>query len=91
MFDVELTRYLAELSKLSFTEAELQSVTAEMQDIVALMDTIADFASAEPSNKEAIPYTELREDKSAPSLPRSEILAGAGERSETCFKVPKVV
>lgn len=92
MFDLELTRHLAELSKLHFTEDELQTVTAEMGEIVALMDTIADYNGASRLDKgNAVAYADLRKDEAAPSLPRNEILANAGERGETCFKVPKVV
>ena len=92
MFDLELTRHLAELSKLHFTEEELQTVTAEMGEIVALMDTISEFQTEACLDKgNAVAFADLRKDVHAPSLPREEILANARERSETCFKVPKVV
>ena len=45
MFDVKQTAHLAELSKLSFTEEELNRITREMDEIVALMDTVADFSA----------------------------------------------
>lgn len=92
MFDLELTRHLAELSKLHFTDDELQTVTAEMREIVGLMDTIADFkAEARLDKGNAVPYDVLRKDAHAPSLPREDILANAKEKGETCFRVPKVV
>lgn len=92
MFDVKQTQHLAELSKLCFTEEELQTMTADMQEIVALMDTIADFNTDACLDKEnAVDYADLRKDVHTPSLPREAVLANAKEKSATCFKVPKVV
>lgn len=90
--DLKLTAHLAELSKLEFTPEELEKITGEMTDIIALMDTVAEaeiensFAAVEPKGLEA-----LREDKAVASMPREEILTNAKERDDTYFKVPKVV
>ena len=92
MFDYELTKHLAELSKLNLTESELKDMTAQMSEIVALMDTISDFDSASKLNEQgAVAFEGLRKDEVKPSLDREDILSNAKERSETFFKVPKVV
>lgn len=90
--DLKLTAHLAELSKLEFTPEELEKITGEMTDIIALMDTVAEadvansFAAVEPKG-----LAELRADEAAASMPREEILTNAKERDDTYFKVPKVV
>ena len=92
MFDYELTKHLAELSKLHFTESELQDMTSQMGEIVALMDTISDFDSVSKLDEQnAMAFNDLRKDEVKPSLDRKDILSNAKERSETFFKVPKVV
>ncbi len=92
MFDYKLTKHLAELSKLNFTESELKDMTAQMSEIVALMDTISDFDSLSKLNEQgAVAFKDLRKDEVKPSLDREDILSNAKERSETFFKVPKVV
>ncbi len=92
MVDLQTTRHLADLSKLAFTDEELETVAGEMSDIVGLMDTIADFTlRAKPDFSNAADYSALRDDTARPSLPRGQILANAKEKSETFFRVPKVV
>lgn len=92
MFDAKLIKHLAELGKLNYSEAEIEHLTGEMDEIIALMDTVADFrADTDTNNNEAVPFGELRIDAAAESFPREEILGNAADRTDTCFKVPKVV
>lgn len=92
MFDTKLTAHLAELSKLEFTDDELNIITKEMDSIVALMDTVSDF-NAEGDFKAVNPagISDLREDSKKESMSREDILANAKENGDTFFKVPKVV
>lgn len=92
MFDEKTTLHLAELSKLNYSEEELSIITKEMDEIVALMDTVADFKSDnEGFVNDAADFEELRADISAPSLAREEILSNAKENNGIGFVVPKVV
>lgn len=92
MFDETLAAHLAELSKLEFTKEELARMTSEMDDIVRLMDAVRDFdandrlSTATPTALEA-----LRPDEVVPSMERGDALANAKEKTETFFRVPKVV
>lgn len=92
MFDVELTKHLAELSKLTFTEQELEKVTAEMSDIIKLMDRVKEI---DPSIKTfalpAVDYADLRHDAARPSLETEQILSNAKAVCDNAFVVPKVV
>lgn len=92
MFDVKLAAHLAELSKIEFTDAELEKITKEMDEIINLMDTVSDFEDTKKSaNNKAISLDEIRNDLKKPSSPREEILKNAAEKDSKAFTVPKVV
>ena len=92
MFDAELTKHLAELSKLTFTEEEIEKVTAEMSDIIELMDRVKDI---DPSIKTfalpAVNYENLRSDSARPSFDTEDIIRNAKAVKDNAFAVPKVV
>ncbi len=92
MFDIKLSAHLAELSKIKFTDAELDEVTKEMNEIVALMDVVADFTANEDLNTaSAVGLDQIRADHKCDSTPRSEILKNAAKSKANAFAVPKVV
>lgn len=92
MFDVELTKHLAELSKLTFSEEELNKVTAQMSDIIDLMDKVKEI---DPSKStfalEAVNYDDLRGDVSRESFETEKIIENAKAVKNNAFVVPKVV
>ncbi len=92
MFKKEITPHLAELSKLRFTEKELEKMGIEMESIVALMDTLSDFnAEGDFASTKAKSLSDFREDLSDNSMKRSEMLKNSVDKKGTFFKVPKVV
>ena len=92
MFDLELTKHLAKLSKLNFTDNELKAITAEMAEIISLMDKITDFKSDfEQDRLDAVSFDDLRKDEHTPSLENEKILLNASKKEKGCFTVPKVV
>lgn len=92
MFDVELTKHLAELSKLTFSEEELEKVTAEMSDIINLMDKVKEIDPAmETFALPAVEYADLRTDKSRESFETAKIIENAKAVKDNAFVVPKVV
>ena len=92
MFDKNLTAHLAELSKLKFTEKELEKMANEMAEIVNLMDSVNEFETEKTAGANApLAVDAFRPDKPKSSMPREEVLKSAKSKSETCFKVPKVV
>lgn len=92
MFDEKTTRHLAELSKLNYSKEELEKITHEMDEIVALMDTVADFkANGDGFVNDAVAFESLRTDTPADSLPRQDMLANAKGANGKSFIVPKVV
>ena len=92
MFNLELAKHLAELSKLNFTDEELKVITAEMAEIISLMDKITDFKSELKQDRvEAVSFDDLRKDEHTPSLENEKILFNASQKEKGCFTVPKVV
>lgn len=92
MFDANLTKHLAELSKLEFSDSELERVTSEMSEIIELMDRVKDI---DPSEKvytlSGVDFDSLRPDCAAPSLETEKIIANAKAVKDNTFTVPKVV
>lgn len=92
MFELELTKHIASLSKLSFTEDELAKMTKEMTDIIKMVDNVKMF---DKTNDEfrlcAKEYESLREDEIKKSVETGKILANASRTKDNSFVVPKVV
>ncbi len=92
MFDSELTRHLAVLSKLSFNDEEIEKMTSDMTDIIALMDKVCDFdPSVKPYALDAVDYRDLRKDIHNPSSETGDIVKNAKNVRHSSFVVPKVV
>lgn len=92
MFSSELTKKLAELSKISFTADELDEMTNDMAEITALMDTVCSFdCSIPPYMPSPVSYKDLRNDTPEPSYNTEEILKNASKTQNNSFSVPKVV
>lgn len=92
MFDVELTKHLAELSKLSFDSSELEKVTAQMSDIIELMDMVKEAdPNLETYALPAVEYSRLRTDNARESIDTDKIIKNAKAVKDNAFAVPKVV
>lgn len=92
MFNADLTKHLAELSKLEFSEEELEQMTKDMTDIIALMDKVCDFDTSKPAYAlDAVNYNSLRADEYTDSYPTEKITANAKNVKNNSFVVPKVV
>jgi aspartyl-tRNA(Asn)/glutamyl-tRNA(Gln) amidotransferase subunit C len=71
---------LAKLSKLKFTEEELENFTKDMAEIIDFADTInqnIDGLDLAATNERTAEWDTLREDEVQPSLPNEEILSNA--------------
>lgn len=92
MFNLNLAAHLAELSKIEFTDSELNKIAKEMDEIIALMDAVSDFSETEnPTVNPAVKLDAIREDIPKSSMPRKDVLKNAAEKSSKAFTVPKVV
>ena len=91
MVSTELMMHLADLSKLHFSKAELERLSKDLSDIIALMDEVKQFNGNPNQNENIRSFLEQRPDRAGESFPREEILNNAKGRAETFFSVPKVV
>ena len=92
MFNSELTKHLAELSKIEFTDEELQKMTDDMTDIIAIMDKVCGFDTSKPPYAlDAVDYNDLRADEHKDSYPTDKITSNAKNVKNNSFVVPKVV
>lgn len=92
MFDSDLTRHLAQLSKITFTDGELLKMTNDMTEITALMDKVREFnEDVDPYTLDAVDYNNLRNDNFKNSNNADEITRNAKKVKNNSFVVPKVV
>ena len=90
--DLQMVSYLGKLSKITFTDAEIEEMAKDMTDIIEIMDTVKEIDvtyDALADNKNVY-LNDLREDIKEDSFPTEKILQNA-VNDENCFVVPKVV
>lgn len=93
MISLEEVKKLAVLSRLEFSNEELEKYREELSVILEYVNKLneLDTSGVEPSYLDAIPMSELREDIAKPSFDREKLLMNAPEQSEGAFVVPTVV
>ena len=93
MVDTKLIDYLCKLAKLSFEPAEKEKMAAQMESIVALMDTVKEADIDEKDFPMAFPGDpkDLRADELKPSLPPDEALANVPDRKYHFIAVKKIM
>jgi aspartyl-tRNA(Asn)/glutamyl-tRNA(Gln) amidotransferase subunit C len=84
---------IAELSRLKFSDEELQSFTPQMNEILTYMDKLneLDTEKVEPLSHPVQQTNVFREDKLKTSIPTEAALKNAPSKDEHYFKVPKVI
>ena len=96
MSKVKLTKEeiekLASLSKIKLTKQEIEKFTVDMDTILSSVETLENFEKetgtcTENSKFTEIPFSELREDKIAPSMLQEEVLANTPHQERGYFKV----
>lgn len=90
--DLNTVKYLADLSKLEFSEEELAKTADEMTDIIDLMDSVKEIDITYDALKDNhnVYINDLREDVVNESMPTPKVLQNA-VNTNNCFVVPKVV
>ena len=89
----EDVQHVARLARLELSEAELERMRVELNNILAYMDKLRslDTRGVEPTSH-AVPLRNvMREDEPRPSLPRDEMLANAPDRAGDFFRVPRII
>lgn len=90
--DLNMVKYLAELSKLEYSDKELAATAEQMTDIIDLMDTVKeiDITYDDLKDNHDVYLNDLRKDEVIESMPTSKVLSKA-VNTNNCFVVPKVV
>jgi aspartyl-tRNA(Asn)/glutamyl-tRNA(Gln) amidotransferase subunit C len=88
--DVE---HIAELARLKFENAELDSFTEKLNEILRYMEKLnkLDTENIEPLSHPVEGNNVFREDIIKPSISTEEALKNAPENDEQFFRVPKVI
>jgi len=89
----EQVRWVAHLSRLQLSEAELQTMTPQLASILGYVDQLQkiDTSGVEPLVHPLEQANIFRDDVLRPSLSPAEALANAPERLGNLFQVPAVL
>lgn len=94
-FDREQVQHVAELAKLSFTDAELDHFVPQLEEIIDLFNQLAevDTEDVTPMTTATDEVNVLREDVAAQSSEemRQALLANAPEIEDGLIKVPAIL
>ncbi len=85
--------HIASLAKLRFSEAEKETLAAELSSILEYMEKLEqlDTDGVEPMSHPASLSNVMRDDEVKTSLPVETALANAPAKQKGFFKVPKVI
>ena len=85
--------YIAELARLKFSDAELEKITGDLNEILTYMDKLneLDTKDIEPLSHPVGFTNVFRDDQIKPSTSADEALKNAPDKTEEYFKVPKVI
>jgi aspartyl-tRNA(Asn)/glutamyl-tRNA(Gln) amidotransferase subunit C len=85
--------HVARLARLALTDAELETMRAQLNAILAHIDALkaVDTAGIEPTSHAVPQFNVMREDEPRPCLPREEMLANAPDRAGEFFRVPRII
>jgi aspartyl-tRNA(Asn)/glutamyl-tRNA(Gln) amidotransferase subunit C len=88
--DVE---HIAELARLKFAEAEIDSYTEQLNEILNYIEKLneLDTENVEPLSHPVEGFNVFREDEVKPSVSTGEALKNGPEKDEHFFNVPKVI
>jgi len=89
----ESVKYVAELSRISLSEKELENFTGQLDKILEYVHKLKalDVAKLEPTSHVLEMKNVYREDKVKPSLPVDEVVKNAPAKENNLFKVRKII
>ncbi len=81
------------LGRLQLSDAELETMTAQLGDILGYMELLGqvDTEAVEPMAHALEVADVFRDDAVRPSLDRQEALANAPKHDDECYRVPAVL
>lgn len=93
MLTKEAVERVAHLSRLEFTEEELEKQFEQLGSIIEMMDSLSEIDTTDvtPLNHVMDIHNVFREDEVHESMGAEKVLANAPEENENMFQVPKIV
>ncbi len=93
MLDREQVRKVAHLARLKLTEAEEETFTTQLVDILGYFEQLneLDVSNVEPTTRAIDVSNVVRVDRLQPDTEREAMLDAAPDRDGDFFKVPKIV
>lgn len=93
MLTKEAVERVAHLSRLEFTEEELEKQFKQLGSIIEMMDSLSEIDTTDvtPLNHVMDIHNVFREDEVQESMGAEKVLANAPEENENMFQVPKIV
>lgn len=93
MLTIEDARRVAHLSRLDFTEEELEKQFEQLGSIIEMMDSLSeiDTTDVSPLNHVMDIQNVFRDDEVHEAMGVEKVLANAPEENENMFQVPKIV
>ncbi|HIY42494.1 MAG TPA: Asp-tRNA(Asn)/Glu-tRNA(Gln) amidotransferase subunit GatC [Candidatus Nocardiopsis merdipullorum] len=85
--------HLARLSRLELDESEIDTLAAQLGDILTAVAKVQEVAQGDiPPSSHALPLTNVhRPDEARPGLTPEQALAGAPAVEEQRFRVPRIL
>jgi len=84
---------IAELARLKFSDEELENFTPQMNEILSYMDKLneLDTENVKPLSHPVEQINVFRDDELKSSISTEEALKNSPDKTDTHFKVPKVI
>ncbi|MBQ2864146.1 MAG: Asp-tRNA(Asn)/Glu-tRNA(Gln) amidotransferase subunit GatC [Clostridia bacterium] len=84
--------HIAKLSKLEFSDEEIEKFTTEMSTIVEYVNTLQNVDTSDVNDElSVLPLNDLRADQVKPSLSQEDAIKNAPKKRSGGFSVPQVV
>jgi aspartyl-tRNA(Asn)/glutamyl-tRNA(Gln) amidotransferase subunit C len=93
MIDKNHVKYIADLSRLSLSDAETEAFTGQLKSILDYMEQLnkVDITNVEPTAFIAPAHDPMRDDVETPSLSPEKILQNGPKVKNGYFAVPKII
>ena len=93
MISKEEVAHVAMLARLKFTDAELQKYTGQMDEIIGMVDQLAevDTTDVPETTQNVLLENVMREDKATLVTPRDELMKNVPTEKDGLIQVPAII
>lgn len=86
-------QHVAHLSRLTFTEEEIEKFTTQLDEIIGLAEQLNEVntANVKPTSHVLNMKNVMREDVAEPGLPREELLRNVPDQKDGQIRVPSII